>query len=308
MGYLCRHRDDLPRITICEFQNGENVTTFTIEADDIPPLDREDSFAVPYRKYSKETREFEALANTADFCLRSYKIPEGQAAENGVYITSKDEVAKRLDLAMLPRKDHIDGYRYLFLLSSDYIDNLDGNTRGEFWIHSRNDLIRNADLLLSDDGPGGVIVFEDIAEYTSNTISNHYPEIDERKKEHDQDVEKLKRMFLLNDEAFAHIATSINESEETILRKVYEYDAKVSARADASIKSQIEDIDSLNPEDGSYQTDLVERVAQLVETIPEQNRAALTHYVARRKLVLDLLDKLIACELENVRRQLKWQF
>ena len=55
-----------------------------------------------------------------------------------------------------------------------------------------------------------------------------YPEILENKKKHEIDVEKLKNMFLLDEEVLKKIKINVQDTDEKILKKVYEYDAKIS--------------------------------------------------------------------------------
>jgi hypothetical protein len=51
----------------------------------------------------------------------------------------------------------------------------------------------------------------------------------------------------------------------------------------------------------TYQDELKKAVDELVQTIPLQNRKALTHYVARRKLVLELFQKILNNETNKLK-------
>ena len=52
-----------------------------------------------------------------------------------------------------------------------------------------------------------------------------------------------------------------------------------------------------------YSEELKKEVEELVRTIPLQNKTSLTHYVARRKLVLDLFDKIGESAMNFLQRQ-----
>jgi hypothetical protein len=91
---------------------------------------------------------------------------------------------------------------------------------------------------------------------------------------------------------------SLDESEKEILEKVYIADSKTIAKKDAEIKKNIDRLHDLDPTDGEYQNNLNSITSDLVKAIPLQNKAALTHYVARRKLVLELFDTILTRELE----------
>ena len=100
------------------------------------------------------------------------------------------------------------------------------------------------------------------------------------------------------EEVLKKIKINVQDTDEKILKKVYEYDAKIKAEKDAKIKAEIESLKELNPADSDYENTLNEKVTNLVKQIPIQNRTALSHYVARRKLVLDLFSQTLERELE----------
>ncbi len=144
---------------------------------------------------------------------------------------------------------------------------------------------------------GEEIFLEDIQDAVNSTIAGMYPEIEEVKKEHDKDLEKLKEMFLLDEETARSINISVNDSESKILTKFYEAEAKKSAEVDAKIKESFDKLNNLDTTSANYQIELAEEVEALVKVIPQQNKNTLTHYVARRKLVLELFDKILKSEL-----------
>ena len=110
-------------------------------------------------------------------------------------------------------------------------------------------------------------------------------------------------MFILNPETVNTLKTKIKntDTDEQILQKIYESDAKIKAQQDAEIKQQVENISALVPTDANYQDRLKEHIDEFVRTIPLQNRTALSQYVARRKLVLDIFEKILDGELERLR-------
>jgi hypothetical protein len=106
-------------------------------------------------------------------------------------------------------------------------------------------------------------------------------------------------MFLLDPRILSSLdkKIGINDSDDSILKKVYEADAKAMAEGDAKIKRQMKELLELNPANDDYNNKLGEQVDALVQAIPLQNRTALTRYVARRKLVLELFGKIIEEQL-----------
>ncbi|WP_039053962.1 hypothetical protein [Sphingobacterium sp. T2] len=128
-----------------------------------------------------------------------------------------------------------------------------------------------------------------------------YPEIEEVKQKHQEDFAKLKEMFLLDDNTAREISVSINDSETDILKKFYEAEAKKAASMDAAIKKSVDKVENLDPTEPTYQEELKKAVDELVKTIPLQNKRALTHYVARRKLVLELFQKILDSETNKLK-------
>ena len=108
-------------------------------------------------------------------------------------------------------------------------------------------------------------------------------------------------MFLLNEETIKSLNIGLNETDDEILKKVYQSDVKIIAKRDAEIKRQIEQLEKLNTKSPKYKEELEEKINDLVKTIPLQNRTALTHYVARRKLVLELFDKILKKQTEVIK-------
>ena len=96
-----------------------------------------------------------------------------------------------------------------------------------------------------------------------------------------------------------------NDSEEKILERVYIVESKLAAKADAELKKQFDQLVGLNPSSADYDSNLTQLVDKLVKQIPHQNRAALTHYVARRKLVIELFQKVLGRKLDIQGRDLR---
>ncbi len=142
------------------------------------------------------------------------------------------------------------------------------------------------------------ILIEDIQDGVNEAIGKMYPKFEEVKQQHEDNFRKLKEMFLLDDETEKNISFSINDSETEILKKFYEANARKEADIDASIKSSIDKLNLLDTRNPTYAHELELVVDSLVKSIPLQNKKALTQYVARRKMVLELLDKILARQLD----------
>ena len=230
-----------------------------------------------------------------DFSIKSFKIPKENLKKNEIKFTSKDEVVEQnlLTVDSLPTKELFDGNHYLFLISSNYLDNKDGDNRGNLRIPSKDEFKDNVNLFSQEE-----ILLDDIKETVNEKVIVMYPEIAELQKKQFIEVEELKKMFLLNGETIKSLSVSLNDTEENILEKVYVADAKIEAEKDAKIKKNIEKLNKLDPTSNDFEKEFDKTISDLVKQIPLQNRVALTHYVARRKLVLDLFQLILKKELQ----------
>ncbi|WP_118976318.1 ATP-binding protein [Taibaiella koreensis] len=296
LPYLCHNSNKLPKISIEFYEQTELKGTATISKSDIPPIDKKDKISINY--YHKTAKGIEKKDEKENFFIEAFKIEQSLLNENKLNLVSKNEVIEdsAILLESLSQHDQIKGYKYLFLVSSDFIDARDTNLRGELNILNRDSFYKDA---FSNDSE---IFIEDIQSEVNSKINEMYPEIENVKRKHAEDFEKLKEMFLLDDETAESITISINDSETDILKKFYEAEAKKEAAIDATLKKSMDNLNNLDTRSPNYDEELKKEINILVNAIPLQNKLALTHYVARRKLILDLFDKILMREL-NVQQQ-----
>lgn len=295
---FCENRNNLPQITIKLFHENKEVHSEKILQDDIPVPDKEDVVEVKYSKIQDNT--VETSTNKESFTLKAFLLPQNELSKNALKLVSKGEIATEIRLENLLPQDQINGKRYMFLLSGIYIDKRDSDTRGEIDIPTKLDFKkRNQDHLFPDE----VILLDDIEEQTNERISVLYAEIAQKHADKLKSIEELKQMFLLNPETLKALQGKIHidDSDEVILRKVYEAEVRTSAAKDANLKQQIKRVKGLDPAAKSYQEDVKKLVNEFVKEIPLQNRAALTQYVARRKIVLDLFKLVLEKETEKLK-------
>lgn len=294
--YLCYNRDKLPKIKIEFYVQSTLIGNETISKFDIPNTDKKDTINLDYFKKSSNGK-LELANKSAIFGIDAFKIPKNILKQNELKLVSKGEVVEEsyLSLENLSKNDNIKGNKYLFLVSGNYIDSNDTHIRGILNIPTKESFSKN---LFSDNE---VIFLEDIQEKVNSKIKELYPEIEKVQEKHQEELEKLKEMFLLDDETAKSINITINDNESKILEKFYEAEAKKSAKLDASIKEKIDDLNSLNTNSPDYSEKLNSQVKELIKKIPLQNKNTLSHYIARRKLVLELFQKILDKELQKLK-------
>ena len=288
--YFCCNRTNLPSIKIELYIDSSLVNEAIISENDIPNIDQQHTTHIPY--YRKTKKGIEQTDKQEDFTITAFKIPKHLLKENKLNLVSKGEVIQDSDIRLehIGAHDSVEGNKYLFLVSSNYIDDRDTNLRGELNIHSRNtqDLFSNSEE----------IFIEDIQQKINASIDEMYPEVKNIRQKHQENFENLKEMFLLDDAIAENIIVSVNDKESDILKKFYEAEAKKEAEIDATIKQSMDNLNQLDTTSPNYEKDLEKEIKKLVQSIPLQNTKALTHYVARRKLVLDLFDKILERKLQ----------
>lgn len=295
---FCEKRDRLPLIKIKLIVENEIKENSEILPQDIPTPDREENIEIHYSKFvdNKLTKSGEYKL----FNLKAFIIPESDLDKNALKLVSKGEIATSITLENLLPADTINGKRYLFLLSGKYIDERDSDTRGNIKLYNKEDFKKNAESSLFEEEE---ILLEDIEEKTNQTIMNFYKEIEDKRKEKDESIKELKEMFLLSDKTIDSLRKKIKigDSDDEILKKIYKAEANTIAKRDADIKKQVKELETLEPTEKDYQEKLKKQVNDFVKIVPLQNRTALTQYVARRKVVLDLFDKILKKEIEKLK-------
>lgn len=295
INYFCYNRKTLPKILINFFVQTELKGQATIKDQDIPQIDKQESIKLHYSKLSSDGRKIEKSDKTELFVIDAYKIDKSILKSNDLKFVSKGEVVEESNIALssLSEYDHVKGFKYLFLVSGEYIDRKDTNIRGVLNIPKLDSFTRGSDLFTREE-----IVLEDIQDGVNSSINKMYPEVQEVQKKHNEEFAKLKEMFLLEDQEAEDIKISVNDSESKILEKFYEAEAKKTANIDAAIKRSIDRLNKLDTRSDTYCNDLQKEINSLTTSIPLQNKTALTRYIARRKLVIDLFSKILNKELE----------
>ncbi|MDE5574623.1 MAG: hypothetical protein K2I87_02795 [Bacteroidales bacterium] len=301
LSKFCDSRERLPHISIHKYIDEKEVESQNISSQDIPMPDKEDSVCVHYSKLGERRKIVPITDRMEGFTLRAFKHSEDILGKNVIYLVSNGAIGTKIHLDNLAETDKVNGMRYMFLLSGNYIDNNDSDDRGNINILSADEFKeQEKDPSLF---PQEVILLDDIETETNKKIEELYQEIKERSKLKLRNIEDLQQMFLLNPQTVETLKTSIKntDTDAQILQKIYERDAKIKAQQDAAIKQQIDGLSALMPTDANYQERLKEQIDEFVRTIPLQNRTALSQYVARRKLVLEIFEKILDRELERLR-------
>ena len=296
LAFFCDCRNALPVIKIEKISDGQVLESDLITATDIPVPYKEGAVQVKYCKKDENSRVVD-IDRFEEFKLRGFQISAEELKKNEILLVSKGESARGIDLTDLRATDSIDNKRYLFLLSGEYIDAHDADTRGNINLMTEREYKKEPVTLMDEP----IILLDRIEDATNAKIRELCVEINSKKQKQDNNIERLRRLFLLNKETVDAVKVKIrnSDSDEAILQTIYEADGRVAAKKDAEIKKQLESIETLRPEDPDYQEKLLEQAGSLVMQVPLQNRTILSQYIARRKIVLELFEKILKRELDR---------
>lgn len=302
---FCDAKDRMPQMTVTRIVvDGKSDTAdrLSIEGKDIPSPATDEEIDVNYSKMG-DNNAVEPTAKTERFQMRSFVLPSSELDKNEIHLVSKGETAQSFPFYDLRPEETIEGRRYMVLLSGDYIDNNDSDTRGNLHIITTKEFKRIHSDAQGDLFESEVVLLDDIKDRINIRIRELHGEIGSMVRARSESVDKLRRMFLLNAETVNVIRSKIRntDTDESILRKIYWADSKIKARQDAELKRQIDEINTLSPTDINYQEELNRRAEALVQNVPLQNRTALSQYIARRKIVLSLFQKVLDRNLQGLK-------
>lgn len=289
--YFCVNRAHLPQITISFYHDIDLIATASIKANDIPEVSHKDeTISVPISRISSDMKRIENSDEKVDIIIKSYKLSQTQLKRNSVKVTCKGEVVDsvKVKLDCLPSEMLIDSSYFLFLLSSQYFDDNVGDNRDTLEILNKTEFKKRAKQYGKIEPQ---IVLDDLEKKVSDKAGEMYSEIREQRDIYNDQIALLKKTYLLSDEALAE--TDINDSVEEILKKAYSYDAKLIAERDAAYHSKLEELNALNTSSPSYKEDLQRLVDEMTKAIPLQDKESLSRYVTHRKLVLELMAKIL---------------
>lgn len=289
--YFCVNRTYLPKIVISFYHDIDLIATESIKVNDIPEVSHNDeTISVPISRMSSDMKRIENSDENIEVKIKSYKLSQHQLKRNSVKVTCKGEVVDsvKVKLDCLPSEMLIDSSYFLFLLSSQYFDENVGDNRDTLEILNKTEFKKRAKQYGKIEPQ---IVLDDLEKKVSDKAGEMYSEIREQRDIYNTQLALLKKTYLLSDEALAE--TDINDSVEEILKKAYSYDAKLIAERDAVYHSKLEELNALNTSSATYQKDLQRLVDEMTRAIPLQDKESLSRYVTHRKLVLELMDKII---------------
>ena len=303
LSRFCLNRDNLQQIKLEYYINSicDKDSVQVITGKDIPQPDYTDSVQVNYSKISVDGNTIIKTPNTEEFIINSYSLPCSIQKRNEVKLTSKNETVEvsGIDFSIIKDSPKINNSYLLFLISSSYLTQQDSDLRGQLAIYSKKDFLKKRNLFSGEEQ----ILTDDIEEKVTSSITTHYKSISKVKESFESQIDELAEMFSLDRRILNEVGYKAGDSDQSILKKVYEYNADISAKHDAGIKSVMDSLKELTPSSKDFKKKLNEKVKKVTELVPQINRTELVRCISKRKVILDLmqktLDKQLDCQQKN---------
>ncbi len=304
LSRFCLNRNDLQEIKLERYVNDvhDADSDCKITSEDIPNPDYNDIVHVNYSKLSLDEDMIIKTQRSEEFNISSYRLPISIQKKNEVKLTSKNETIEvsGMDFSLVNDSPKIDDGYLLFLVSSPYLTQQDSDLRGQLSVYSKKDFLKKRNLFTSEEQ----ILIDDIEDKVTTSITTHYEAIGKTKERNDSNIEELAEMFSLDRNILNEVGCKSGESDQAILKKVYEYNANISAKHDAGIKSVMDSLRELIPGSKDFNKKLSEKVKRVTELVPQISRTELVRYITKRKIVLDLmqqtLDKKLNCQQRDI--------
>ena len=303
LNKFCLEREHLNKIQINHYVNEafDNEGSAAITIDDIPTPDYEDSFDIHYSILGEKGKSIDVCMDTEKFETRGYKLPSSILSKNEVRLTSKGEsfATPGCDFALITEAPRIESHIcFLFLISSNYLTQKDSDVRGNLDIYTRSHFLENRNLFMGRKE----ILIDDIETKAEDKIIARYPSFRQAKDKADKNLDALAKMFSINRKTMEDAGVKSSDSDSVILRKVYTHSANRKAENDTKIKIIVDSISNLDPNDKRFQSQLNKKVSELNKALPISVKEELSNYIARRTLVLSLMEQAIN---ERLKIQLK---
>lgn len=290
-----------PNVVVIFFRNGEELAQRLIDPNSIPSPQKEGEIKVPYMNIvnnSSARRELEPSSNYEIIKWAHFVLPQGDLGKNGIYLCSKNIPVQSIRFEKLKKNEIIDGKRFLTAFYGEVLDNPSNvsDSVDSFTFPEKKKLEQQADdMFISEEQQ--YIVFDSIYEQVNSAIPEIYSDIVDVHQEQQKDVESIAKAHGIPSELIDKAKIGLSDNEMTITKKLYRTQSDGLAERSFKAKKLFESLNSLNPTDDDYQSNIHEKTIELSRLVEEQNKEELSRYVIRREMVTDILKKILSEDL-----------
>lgn len=314
--YLFKFSDThFPSTTINFLYNDQLKETQSILKKDIPAPTNKVKLSVAYQKpviqeiknkedSSKNIQKvvWEQTAQTAQLEATNFILPSSISSGNKITLYSQNTAIQDLSFAdIFKSKEIISDSHFLTAIQGKYLDNLPlaDESRSKLQFPDKHTIEQEtlqSSLFPSDKE---YIFLENVKDSVRQSLTKFYPSLKTVIDERNANVNSIVRTFNISDDTRRKTNLELGDiSTQKILEKFYITEAQKKSRKDAEIKKVYDSVCDLNPSDEQYFEKLKGKSKELLSLIPQQNSEELSLYIARREMVIALLDKILSNETE----------
>jgi hypothetical protein len=301
--------DFFPTINIV-FKSGERVTDETqITHNDIPEPKVREEFSLSYKRASLTKEEKvqwkESKKEEEKFEVFVFLLPENTLDKNQECFVSRGEQVNDAGLKLAKSSEKINGLNHYFVaITGRYIDNHVSDARGELDIPTKasvkDTLLKKRESLLEYEDNDEYIVIDRIQERAREICVERLPELETGRKELRASVETICARYGISkkygEEALKRLTTQ--DEKKKIFKTLYQTQAVEMAKKEAALDFTFDEILTLDSKNAEYEECFREKTDEFFRTIPEQNKETLAHYFARRRLVVEVFERILKREMD----------
>ncbi len=299
IGRFCLDKENLPELKFEFYINNihDDKQDLYIRKTDVPDSDYHDSFELNYKKIKKGGDGFDELSRKEIFYVDSFLLAKKVQRKNEIKFTSKNETVdvSNIEFEAINRLSDINGKHMLCLISGEYLTNQDSDERGKIKIYTKEEYKRRRNFW---DADSEQIFIDDIQEQVSKKVTAHYPKIKKANDAINNELDEMIELFSLDKEIIEKLGNVSGVSTSEFISRYTQYNAEVEAKGKEKILTEFDRLKELNPKAADFKKELKKRANNITKLIPDKNRANLAKFVAERKSVLVMLNKILHKQLE----------
>lgn len=292
------------RIEIAFYINGVEEESRCITSSDFPKAKETKTF-IPYKTVKQKGEKYEFITSNKEaesFIINIYRLSDEQVNKNLDFFTSRGERVANIGLHLFKAEESFNGKRFVIAVHSKYIDSRVSDSRNKVEVPTDSDvkkMAKSGSLPILVEDENAFITIEDIRKRVTEACLQMLPEIKDVQQKQQAELQRIVKRFCVSSTTLNAVKSKLppSVSPYKILKEVYRYEAEQTAKGDEELDIVMKQIEELDPTSSTYNEDLSLLSKQILQKTPIQNQQALSRYIARRQVVLDIMEKSLQREL-----------
>lgn len=217
LSRLCINKECLPKIEFRKYVNNKPTDTYNLNKSNLPEIVLNENIDIQYSQFVNN--EIIKLDIFEYFNILGFKLTKESYKENSVYLTSKGEQATELIVSDMPKNYDFAGYRYLILISSNYLDANDSDERGNINLQTHESLVKYSKKNELFPEENKFILEENLKAAVNQVICKNFNDVDKINKSRKRNIQKIKDIFFFSSSILDKIKIDPQDTEKDLLKK-----------------------------------------------------------------------------------------